>query len=594
MLVLLLLILLGVALVAVAVLFLARRRSAERLGQAESEREDLRRRLGVLEPYQAIVNAEAHAATVLAQAKSISDGVAQQAQDSARELVAQAQRFADDLVGQARAQAAEVVTSAAAQAETLDKQARESTQRAAVHAETLSKQAQADVQRAAAEAAQLRGAAEQDAREKAARAKFLVAQATDEANRVVEAAKKRAEEIAGDAYRALQDARELEATVKAMKNVIEGYGDQYLVPTFSLLDELAEEFGYAEAGGRLKAARQRARDMIKAGAAATCDYVEEYRREQALRFVLDAFNGKVETILAEVADENFGTLEQQMKDAYRLVNLNGQAFRNARIVPLFLEARLDELRWVCTVQALKVKEREEQRAIKDRIREEEKAQREFERARKEAEKEEDYIRKAMEKAQREIERAGTEQKAKYEAQLQELAEKLQVAEEKNKRALSMAQQTRAGHVYVISNVGSFGENVYKIGMTRRLVPDERVRELGDASVPFEFDIHAMIRSEDAPTLERELHRRFLHEQMNKVNPRKEFFRVTLHVIREAVEKLGCAATWTIAAQCREYKETLAIESAMKEHRFEEKSWAEKQLKEHDLVVAEAVEREAVA
>lgn len=97
----------------------------------------------------------------------------------------------------------------------------------------------------------------------------------------------------------------------------------------------------------------------------------------------------------------------------------------------------------------------------------------------------------------------------------------------------MAQQTRTGHVYVISNIGSFGEHVFKIGMTRRLEPKDRVRELGDASVPFEFDIHAMIFSDDAPTLKRALHRHFLKQQVNKVNPRKGILqsRSAVHSVR---------------------------------------------------------------
>jgi hypothetical protein len=101
----------------------------------------------------------------------------------------------------------------------------------------------------------------------------------------------------------------------------------------------------------------------------------------------------------------------------------------------------------------------------------------------------------MEKAQAQIAQATDDQKAKYEQQLVDLAERLRIAEEKNQRALSMAQQTKRGHVYIISNIGSFGEHVYKIGLTRRLEPQDRIRELGDSSVPFEFDIHAMIFSE---------------------------------------------------------------------------------------------------
>ena len=112
------------------------------------------------------------------------------------------------------------------------------------------------------------------------------------------------------------------------------------------------------------------------------------------------------------------------------------------------------------------------------------------------------------------------------------------AEEKNQRALSMAQQTKRGNVYVISNIGSFGENVYKVGMTRRLEPMDRVRELGDASVPFPFDVHAIIESDDAPALENTLHKALALMQVNKVNPRKEFFRVSLSDIHEIKEKIS--------------------------------------------------------
>ena len=95
---------------------------------------------------------------------------------------------------------------------------------------------------------------------------------------------------------------------------------------------------------------------------------------------------------------------------------------------------------------------------------------------------------------------------------------------------------KAGYVYIISNIGSFGKNVYKIGMTRRLDPQERVDELGDASVPFRFDVHAMIFSDDAPALEAALHRAFEDRKLNMVNKRREFFHVTLDEIKEVIKK----------------------------------------------------------
>ncbi|MNL32480.1 hypothetical protein D3C87_1543370 [compost metagenome] len=173
-----------------------------------------------------------------------------------------------------------------------------------------------------------------------------------------------------------------------------------------------------------------------------------------------------------------------------------------------------------------------------------------------------------------------------------LQAQLQAAQEKNQRALSMAQQTRAGHVYVISNIGSFGEQVFKIGMTRRLEPLDRIRELGDASVPFEFDVHAMIFSDDAPGLEKKLHRHFLREQVNKVNPRKEFFRIGLPVIRAELEDLGVETLWTMSAKALEYKETQRIELQILENPAIAAQWTQHQLEAEEAI--EHSEEEALA
>lgn len=116
---------------------------------------------------------------------------------------------------------------------------------------------------------------------------------------------------------------------------------------------------------------------------------------------------------------------------------------------------------------------------------------------------------------------------------------------------------------MISNIGSFGENIYKVGMTRRLDPMDRVRELGDASVPFPFDVHAIIESDDAPALETTLHKALALMQVNKVNPRKEFFRVNLSDLHSLVDKMGLKANWTMEAAAAEYRETLAIEESMR-------------------------------
>ena len=156
----------------------------------------------------------------------------------------------------------------------------------------------------------------------------------------------------------------------------------------------------------------------------------------------------------------------------------------------------------------------------------------------------------------------------------------------------MAQQTRAGHVYVISNIGSFGEQVFKIGMTRRLEPLDRVRELGDASVPFEFDVHALIFSDNAPGLEKQLHRHFLREQVNKVNPRKEFFRIGLPAIRQELEALGVETQWTMSAKAREYRESLRIEEQILDNPAIAAEWTRHQLEVEESI--EQAEEEIVA
>lgn len=412
--------------------------------------------------------------------------------------------------------------------------------------------------------------------------------AGQEASKIITAAQQRAEEIAGDAYTAMNRAKEFANTVQAMKNLIEGYGDAYIVPTYNLLDDLADEFSFTEAGQKLKDARETSRMMVKSGLAATCDYVEANRKETAIRFVTDAFNGKVDSILSRSKTDNHGKLEQEIRDAFSLVNHNGAAFRSARIRESYLAVRLEELKWAVTAKALKDEEKEEQRRLREQIREEEKARREYERAIKDAAKEEDTLRKAMEKVQRQVEAANEVQRAEFEAKLFELESKLRQAEEKNQRALSMAQQTRSGHVYVISNIGSFGEEIFKIGMTRRLEPQDRIRELGDASVPFEFDVHAMIFSDDAPGLEKSLHRHFLRQQVNKVNPRKEFFRSGLEAIRQELETLGVETHWTMTARAHEYRESLRIEQQILENPEVEREWTRHQL-EVEAEIEEEVE-----
>ena len=193
-------------------------------------------------------------------------------------------------------------------------------------------------------------------------------------------------------------------------------------------------------------------------------------------------------------------------------------------------------------------------------REEREAQREYERAIKKALKDEEKAQEALEQKKREIAEAQTQEKIqKLQEQIQGLEKALVEARELRERAMSMAQQTKIGYVYVISNIGSFGKDVYKIGMTRRLDPMERVLELSNASVPFPFDVHTFIYSEDAPALEADLHRRFDAKKVNSINYRKEYFHVTLDEIKAALEEKGVDAQFVDEPDAFQYRESLVKE-----------------------------------
>ena len=209
------------------------------------------------------------------------------------------------------------------------------------------------------------------------------------------------------------------------------------------------------------------------------------------------------------------------------------------------------------------------------MREEEKVKREVEKAMKDAENEEAQYQAALEKAKLELGETHGEQTKEFEEKIKILQEQLEEAKKNKERALSRAQQTKNGHVYIISNIGSFGKNIYKIGMTRRLEPVDRVKELGDASVPFTFDIHAMIFSKDAPNLENGLHRAFGQSRVNLVNERKEFFRVSLDDIARKVKEMHGEIEFTKLVEAKEFRETIAIRNQERESIEVKKAVAEK-------------------
>jgi hypothetical protein len=276
-----------------------------------------------------------------------------------------------------------------------------------------------------------------------------------------------------------------------------------------------------------------------------------------IKLTLRAFNGECESLIAKVKWNNVNQMKERIKKSFETINKIGES-ETVTIQKEYLDLKLKELQLEYEYQLKKQREKDELRAAQEALREEEKAIREFEQAQKEAEKDEANYQKALDKARKDVEQATGDKHDKLLAQIKKLEQELQEAHDRKERALSMAQQTKRGHVYIISNIGSFGDQVYKIGMTRRLEPEDRIKELGDASVPFSFDIHAMIFSEDAPNLESQLHKAFANQKVNMLNYRKEFFKVTLNDIEMKVKEIGLETEFIRIPEAMEYRETLAI------------------------------------
>ncbi len=282
------------------------------------------------------------------------------------------------------------------------------------------------------------------------------------------------------------------------------------------------------------------------------------------KLMLRAFNGECDAAISKVRYNNITTMEKRIQRSFDALNKLGKV-NKCEIWDEYYSLKLKELQLTHEYQEKKQEEQEEQRFLREQMREEQKALKEFEKARQEAEKEESQYQKALEKARQEFVGVSKGEQEKLQLEIDALEQKLKEAEQRSERAKSRAQMTKSGYVYVISNIGSFGEDIYKIGMTRREDPDVRIRELSDASVPFPFDIHAQIWSEHAPALESKLHQFFGDRRLNKANERKEFFQVSLEEIEAAVDQLlkdepdsNISLHFTKVAEAEEYRKTMQL------------------------------------
>lgn len=253
------------------------------------------------------------------------------------------------------------------------------------------------------------------------------------------------------------------------------------------------------------------------------------------RLIYRAFNGECDEIVRKVKFSNVDKSLETIDKVTATVSKLGRVI-NLSIPDGYAALKKEEVRVAFEFAQFKEREKEHARELREQQREEAKLAKEIAEQRKKLEKERLQYQHELDNVLSQINAAKPEELDALNAKRAELEANLgEVAKAKADVDYREANQ-RAGYVYVISNIGSFGKDVYKIGMTRRLDPMERVRELGDASVPFNFDVHALIFSDDAPALEAALHRRFEDEKVNKVNSRREFFHASLDEIKRVVKE----------------------------------------------------------
>ena len=320
--------------------------------------------------------------------------------------------------------------------------------------------------------------------------------------------------------------------------------EELLMQEFGLYKPLynfVDSEGYKD---RLATVREQQKTMIKNKVAITGanDWTVNGKKSegqkminQTTKVLLRAFNNESESAIDRVKFNNFDTSKKRIEKSYEQINKCGITMK-IRISPQYLELKKQELHLAYEFAQKKEEEKEALRQQRAELREQEKLEKELKKEREKLEKERTHFLNALASYEEQLKIAKEEFRAEIIIKINEIKEKLGELTKIEESLDYREQNNSAGYVYVISNLGAFGEDVYKIGVTRRLEPMDRVKELGDASVPFEFDVHAMIFTDDAFGLEKTLHNTFDDRRLNKVNTRREFFKLKIDEIEKIVRE----------------------------------------------------------
>lgn len=363
------------------------------------------------------------------------------------------------------------------------------------------------------------------------------------------------------------EAENLEQHVSDLKQQVVETEENILMQSFGLYQPRYQFMKADEYKARLLEIRASQKDMIKDKTAVTgnTSWTVNGNASKGKKMVSDmqklllrAFNAECDDVIEHVKYNNIESSEKRITSSRDSISKLGQLMDIA-ITPRYYKLKIEELYLAFEYQQKKQQEKEEQKEARARMREEAKLAKEIEEARKKLEKEQTHYNNALAQINKQLEAAGEDERGAILEKKQKIEEQLSKIDSAFKEVDYRDANQKAGYVYVISNIGAFGENVYKIGMTRRLDPMDRIDELGDASVPFDFDVHAMIFCDDAPKLEAALHNAFAERKLNFVNQRREFFNVTLDEIKKVVkENYDRSVEFIEFAPAEQYRQSLLL------------------------------------
>lgn len=353
-----------------------------------------------------------------------------------------------------------------------------------------------------------------------------------------------------------------------LRNQVLVLEETILLESFALYEPKFKLTASHEYKTKLDDIRERQKEMVRYGEAATGNMGWQVNGSLAegkklvndmIKLVIRSFNNEADYCVDNVKFNNIDLGDKRIRKSFETCNRLGRVM-TVRLSEKYLNLKLDELRLAHEYQIKKQEEKEEAKRIREELREQNKLEQEIRAAREKITKERKHFIAALKELQARLEKATCdEERAPLLSKIAEIEIGKANLDNEEKLIDYREQNAKAGYVYVISNIGAFGDGVYKIGMTRRLEPMERIDELGDASVPFWFDVHAMVFSENAPALEAKLHERFAAGRLNKVNGRKEFFRADIREI-ESVIRANYDAVVEIVheAPAEQYRESLRI------------------------------------